>query len=128
MINASEGQNFNLVQGAAPLILAGMFMGAQGWISPIGNVDPQLEVSLYSAWSKGDVITAQKLQKKMNNWAKLMNYNGRPVAVNAKVILSLMGMCHNETSHPFSTIPDDEINDLYRLGVDLSLINIDREQ
>ncbi len=124
MIYAAAGQNFNLVQGAAPLTLAGMFMGAQGWISPVGNVDPQLEVSLYSAWSKGDLITAQKLQKKMNNWAKIMNYNGRPVALNAKAVLFLMGLCHNIVLSPSLALSEDELKNLKKFVKDLGLIDI----
>jgi 4-hydroxy-tetrahydrodipicolinate synthase len=115
MVYASEGESFHLFQGAAPLALAGMFIGAKGWISPVANIDPATEIALYAAWCQGDLTAARQLQKKMNQWAKVMNHNGHPVGVNAKALLYLTGIGMNVTLRPSPVMDEAELNGLDQL-------------
>ena len=95
---AGEFENnpdFSVFMGKALLISSELAVGADGTMTPTGNLMPKLEQEIYRLFQSGDLEKARKVQGKLFRIFQEMNANGRDLGTTINGILSLRGITAN---------------------------------
>lgn len=116
-----QSDKFVAFQGIAALVCASLLLGANGSISPVPNVSPDIEVNLYKALDKGDIKKAIELQNKIAEIAGLWAYGG-PTSTVMKAILNMQGICDYVPVKPNPTFNAEKLEVLREKIVKLELI------
>lgn len=98
-----QNDSFVVYQGVGALTTASLLLGCGGFISPVANVDPSIEVSLYQAVQRGDRETAIRLQEQVTRIIGLWRNN--PVAPVPSIIKALLGLRNICDTYPCSPNP-----------------------
>ncbi|MDG2954397.1 dihydrodipicolinate synthase family protein [Bisgaard Taxon 10/6] len=106
----------NVMAGSDSLILWTLLAGGTGAISGCANVFPELMVSIYEHWKRGDFEKANEAQKKIRAFRNVMQM-GNPNSVVKRAAL-LRG--HNvgparEPSNCANTVIDQALQDVFKL-------------
>jgi len=72
-MNAVNKEDFNWINGTAPLMFPAIMLGADACVLGTGNAYPELAVELWNAIQDRDYRGAEKLQKKIVKLAGIMN-------------------------------------------------------
>lgn len=110
VVQRSQGTSFSVFQGRAFLVAISLMVGASGCITPVGVVDPTLEVRLLRAVREGRYEEALACQRTVTYLASLLNYRGLPLPIGLKAVLSVMGMCRPDTVPPLPRLADDDLS------------------
>lgn len=105
-----QTDSFVVYQGVGALTTASLLLGCGGFISPVANIDPSIEVSLYQAVQRGDRDTAIRLQKQVTRIIGLWRNN--PIAPVPSIIKALLGILHVCDTYPCSPNPRLKGDDL----------------
>jgi len=107
-----------VINGADPLLFAALMVGADGQISGIANIVPELLVDLYEAYVKGEYGKALDLQNKIDEVKRIVA--GLPIAP-LKAALELRGIRAGVPKRPLRPLNQSEISTLRDRLVSLDL-------
>lgn len=99
-------RTFSVFSGNDSLILPCLLAGGQGGISGISNVLPEIMISIYTAWEKGDIEEAWRIQRSIRPLRDCMAM-ANPNSV-VKCAASMVGQNLGPVRAPFN-INDDEL-------------------
>ncbi len=102
-ILTDKPNDFMLLSGDDPLMIAMAAYGAEGLVSVAGNAYPKAIKELTHAAIEGDFTTAKKIQFAINNITKMMFAEGNPAGI--KEIMYQMNLCE-----PFVRLPLTEVS------------------
>jgi len=86
-MNAVDNEDFNWINGTAPLMFPSIMLGAEACVLGTGNAFPELAVELWNAIQARDYKKAEKLQKKTVKLAGVMNLTTDLVGVHEMIKL-----------------------------------------
>jgi 4-hydroxy-tetrahydrodipicolinate synthase len=116
-----QSDNFIVYQGVGAISCAGLMMKAGGFISPVANIDPDIEVEMYRAVLNGKLDLAVELQHKVQKLIGLWRgYNGPAPSV-IKALLKIMGVCDTFPCKPNPVIRGEELESLRKKYEELGL-------
>jgi len=105
-----QSDDFLVYQGVGALNYASLLLGSGGLISPVGNIDPVLEVDLYKAVTNGDMDKAKILQQKINKLISLWRNSDVPAPAVIKALLGIIGISDTYTSSPNPKIEGENLD------------------
>lgn len=106
----SGGEGFAVYLGADDLMLAGLALGGWGQISGNANACPEIFVSLYEAFKRGDMAQAQRLQKQAKAIAALHRSGRNPAFIKAS--LALRGVPAGRVRAPLDELSENELEEI----------------
>lgn len=86
-----QTESFQVLQGAAPLLLTSLVSGGAGGITPVAALYPELELGLRSALHAGDVAAAGTTMRRISRVAALLRSGGYSLISNVKAMASILG-------------------------------------
>lgn len=93
VVQETKDKDFSVFVGRAPLICASLQMGAAGSMSPLPNLDPELELNIHRYLNAGEYQKAIDLQIKAAKITSLFSYKNMSINVNLKGLLWTLGIC-----------------------------------
>ena len=111
------GDRINVLSGSADMVLPTLSLGGKGGIVAVANVIPETCVSLYSAYNKGDLKEAGRLQLMTSYVNKVLVREHSQIAA-IKAALNLMGRPAGSPRSPLRPLPqaeEKEVSDALRL-------------
>lgn len=107
--------DFSVFMGKALLIYGALAAGADGTMTPAGNLFPWLEQQIYRMFQSGELEGARGLQEKISQVFRAINGNGKDLGTNIKGILSVRGIAGEQTPDYITPLEAGEarrLNDL----------------
>jgi len=103
---AGERPDWRLFVGPEELLVETMRLGGHGGVNGGGQVAPRLLVGLYEALRKGDEAAVTELQRQLTLLGRIYSVGpyGSSVVQGMKCALSLMGICSDLMTVPFSAL------------------------
>ena len=98
------GEDFIQLSGEDGTALAYLAAGGHGCISVTSNIAPKLLSKMHNAWKQGDILTAQKINKKLMPLHDALFYETSPGPL--KFAASLLGLCSSEARLPIVEIAE----------------------
>ncbi|MDD4569415.1 MAG: dihydrodipicolinate synthase family protein [Tepidanaerobacteraceae bacterium] len=83
-----KSDKFSVFMGRAPLALCALFLGASGTMTPMSNLNPELEASLYKFLKEGEIELAKKNIMKIQEIVRLYASIPNPISSAVKGIMS----------------------------------------
>ena len=105
-IDASEGNDFDVLCGSDSKILTALKLGAKGAVASTSNLIPKVIVGIYENYVKGDLDKAQECQDALENLRLTMKLAGTPAVL--KKSLSLIGIGAGDPARPVLPVTDKE--------------------
>ncbi|MEC0330502.1 4-hydroxy-tetrahydrodipicolinate synthase [Paenibacillus macerans] len=87
-IQATQDEDFSVLAGTDSLILQTLNAGGSGAVAATANMLPEVVVSIYQNWLKGDLEAAQKAQDLLNPLRDTFKYGTLPSVLKKAVELS----------------------------------------
>ncbi len=103
-------QGIAFYNGSNPLALAAFAAGATGWCTAAPNLIPELNIGLYNAIQKNDLVEAQKIFYKQIHLLQFIVNKGLPRAIKAG--LTILGEDGGYLRNPLKPLSDAEISEL----------------
>ena len=118
-----NGGDINLINGPDETLLCGLVMGADGGIGTTYNVMPEWFVTLYDAYRRGNLATAQAYQYKINHVIDALIRHSQFGAIRAtKAALQLKGFDVGDACYPAKAFDADMMaalkKELCELGIE----------
>lgn len=107
------GEDVAFYNGSNPLALAAFAAGAHGWCTAAPNLIPELNIALYHAVQKNDLLKAQQLFYDQLDLLKFIVAKGLPRAVKAG--LNLLGEDGGYLRSPLKPLTDMESQELKQI-------------
>ncbi|MFN7775308.1 dihydrodipicolinate synthase family protein [Flavobacterium sp.] len=104
------GEDVAFYNGSNPLALAAFAAGATGWCTAAPNLIPELNVSLYDAIQKNDLVEAQKIFYKQIDLLQFIVNKGLPRAIKAG--LTILGENGGLLRSPLKPMSESEVAEL----------------
>lgn len=108
-----QNDEFKVFMGRAPLALSSILFGASGTMTPIPNLNPELEKSLYSLVTEGNLQKARATNQKIQEIVQVFSLPGIPISASIKGLLSKMDICTNYTADIIPVLSKESIDILY---------------
>jgi len=105
-------RNFTILNGADAYVLPALIMGAAGAISGYSNAFPELYVSLYDLFEKGDYEKAREVQFKINLIRRILRLHAQPFIQPVKEAMKMRGILGGFVKRPLRPMTEQEIDDL----------------
>ena len=105
LIRITKDKEFSVIVGLEPHILGGLLLGAKGAVAASGNVIPEILVSLYNEFVKGNIKIAAELQEKVNKFFDLLHLSAFPGTM--KDILRIVGKNYGPARSPVLEVSKD---------------------
>jgi 4-hydroxy-tetrahydrodipicolinate synthase len=104
------GEDVAFYNGSNPLALAAFAAGAMGWCTAAPNLIPELNIELYNAIQKNDLVEAQKIFYTQIDLLQFIVNKGLPRAIKAGLtILDENGGCLRSPLKPMSDVEIAEL-------------------
>jgi 4-hydroxy-tetrahydrodipicolinate synthase len=107
------GEDVAFYNGSNPLALAAFAAGATGWCTAAPNLIPELNISLYNAIQKNDLVEAQKIFYKQIDLLQFIVNKGLPRAIKAG--LTILGEDGGHLRSPLKPMSESEVTELKTL-------------
>lgn len=104
------GEDVAFYNGSNPLALAAFAAGAMGWCTAAPNIIPELNIGLYNAIQKNDLLEAQKIFYKQIDLLKFIVNKGLPRAIKAG--LTILGEDGGHLRSPLKPMSESEVSEL----------------
>lgn len=104
------GEDVAFYNGSNPLALAAFAAGATGWCTAAPNLIPELNIGLYNAIQKNDLVEAQKIFYKQINLLQFIVNKGLPRAIKAG--LTILGEDGGYLRSPLKPLSESEVAEL----------------
>jgi len=105
-------RNFTILNGADAYVLPALIMGAAGAISAYSNAFPELYVSLYDLFEKGDYQKAREVQFKINLIRRILRLHAQPFIQPVKEAMKMRSIPGGFVKRPLRPMTEQEIDDL----------------
>jgi len=105
-------RDFIILNGADAYILPALIMGAAGAMSAYSNAFPELYVSLYDLFKKGDYDKAREVQFKINITRRILRLHAQPFIQPVKEAMRMRGIPAGFVRRPLRPMTEQEIDDL----------------
>lgn len=114
-----------LLIARAPLLLAGLAVGARGLLSPAGGCAPAVVTTLLDAFATNDLTSALKAQRQLSALAAVLHSTPVSVSFNVKVLLAHVGVLTDAISPaPFGDLPEAQKARLIQAAADADTIHL----
>ena len=107
-----QNERFKVFAGKANLLFNAFLIGAAGSITPVPNIDPKVEVELYTSILDNNLKTAIEKHKRVLAIAELFKNDVLPVSVNLNAALKIMGICNGITIKPLPQASNKVVEEL----------------
>lgn len=104
-IDATSGKEFSVLSGNDALILWTLLAGGKGGITAIANILPEVMVSIYQNYVKGDMEAAKKAQSSIGPIRDCFKY-GNPNSI-VKCATNLIGQPVGPCREPFGMVSEE---------------------
>jgi 4-hydroxy-tetrahydrodipicolinate synthase len=109
-----DREDFSYLCGSTPLSVAALAAGADGIVPSVGNISPELFMTLYNSVRAGDMKQAKKCQSRSDTIGDIFQKNkilseSLPIL---KAILHVMGFCEPNVLPPLRRLETDCIEAL----------------
>jgi 4-hydroxy-tetrahydrodipicolinate synthase len=104
------GEEVAFYNGSNPLALAAFAAGAIGWCTAAPNLIPELNIGLYNAIQKNDLVEAQKIFYKQIDLLQFIVNKGLPRAIKAG--LTILGENGGLLRSPLKPMSESEVAEL----------------
>ncbi len=104
------GEDVAFYNGSNPLALAAFAAGATGWCTAAPNLIPELNIDLYNAIQKNDLVEAQKIFYKQIHLLQFIMNKGLPRAIKAG--LTILGEDGGHLRSPLKPMSESEVTEL----------------
>jgi len=105
-------KDFIILNGADAYILPALIMGAAGAMSAYSNAFPELYVSLYDLFKKGDYDKGREVQFKINLVRRILRLHAQPFIQPVKEAMKMRGIPAGFVKRPLRPMTEQEIDDL----------------
>jgi len=109
-----KSNDFEVFMGRAPLTMLAILLGASGTMTPIPNLNPELEVSIYRHVEDGNIEQAKKTMIKIQEIVNLYSSFSIPISSTIKGIMSRKGLCKKFSAGFIPTMSDAQIDVMYQ--------------
>ncbi len=106
-IEATDRETFSVLSGNDSLILWTLMAGGKGGITAVANILPEIMVSIYQNYIKGDVAAARKAQDSIRPMRDCFKY-GNPNSI-VKAAANIIGQPLGPCRKPFGMISDEAV-------------------
>jgi len=113
IIRLREHKDFNFIIGTEALLLPAMMLGANGCVSGLANVFPELVVELYDSILKRDYQKAVELQLRVNE-ARMLLHIARSGNAACYALLRERGIDVGVPKRPILPVTDEELTQMKR--------------
>lgn len=114
------GEDVAFYNGSNPLALAAFVAGARGWCTAAPHIIPKLNIELYDAIQRGDVVAARQSFYRQLPFLQFIVAHGLPRAISAA--LELQGASVGPLRAPLQALPAERVEELRRILVGLEVI------
>lgn len=101
-----EDPKFSLLIGALTLAGVGMWLGADGAVMSVGNIDPAMTVQLFQAAQAGDRERVWALQKRLDLLLRLYQFGSQAACI--KAVLHILGLCSPHVAPPAAPVAAED--------------------
>ncbi|MGD9156123.1 MAG: dihydrodipicolinate synthase family protein [Bacillota bacterium] len=108
LLTCVRNDHFKVFMGRAPLILSALMLGADGSMTPIPNVRPELELEIHQQVKAGDIKKALRNQAKIIEIVKIFGCGGNPISMNLKGLMSALNICKKYTAGSIPALPEEK--------------------
>lgn len=105
-------RDFIILNGADAYILPALIMGVSGAMSAYSNAFPELYVSLYDLFKRGDYEKAREVQFKINLTRRMLRLHAQPFIQPVKEAMKMRGIPAGFVKRPLRPMTEEEIDDL----------------
>lgn len=112
---------FIFFSGSDALIYTHLGLGANGAVSAVANVFPEIVVELYEEFKKGNLTKAKEIQDKVLKIRTALQ-KGFPYMAGVKGALKLRGMDFGELRSPLESLDDEGLKELEKRLKELNLL------
>jgi len=105
-------RDFIILNGADAYILPALIMGVSGAMSGYSNAFPELYVSLYDLFKRGDYEKAREVQFKINLTRRMLRLHAQPFIQPVKEAMKMRGIPAGFVKRPLRPMTEEEIDDL----------------
>lgn len=112
-----QSPDFSVFMGRAPLSMIALMIGADGIMTPLSNLAPDVERLLVEAVKQGNIDQAKALIMRIQQIVTLYGSYGLgkdPISKNIKAIMSKMGICEHYTAGMIPRCGENEAEELYQ--------------
>jgi len=121
IIRLRNRKDFNFIIGTEALLLPAMMFGANGCISGLANVFPELVVELYEATLKKDYERAAELQLKVNK-ARMLLHIAKSTNAACYAMLKERGIDVGVPKRPVLPVTDEELRQMKKAFAEIGLL------
>jgi len=121
IIKLKDRGDFNFIIGTEALFLPAMMFGANGCISGLANIFPELLVELYNAILKRDYERASELQLKVNK-ARMVLHIAKSSNAASYAMLKERGIDVGVPKHPILPVTDEELRQMKKAFTEMGLL------
>ncbi|MFT3985176.1 MAG: 4-hydroxy-tetrahydrodipicolinate synthase [Lachnospiraceae bacterium] len=104
-ISVTKGKDFSVLSGNDALILWTLMAGGAGGITAIANILPEIMVSIYENYRKGDMEGAKAAQESISHIRSCFKY-GNPNSI-VKCATNIIGQPVGPCREPFGMVSDE---------------------
>jgi 4-hydroxy-tetrahydrodipicolinate synthase len=109
-----KSDDFEVFMGRAPLTLLAILLGASGTMTPLPNLNLELEASLYKYVEEGNLDKAKQIMMKIQEMVKLYSSFSVPISATIKGLMSRKGICKKNSAGFIPTMSDAKIEMMYQ--------------
>ena len=109
-----KSDDFEVFIGRATLALVAILLGASGTMTPIPNLNQDLEAFLYKYVAEGNLDQAKQTAMKIQEMVKLYSSLSVPISATIKGIMSKKGFCKKFSAGFIPTMSDAGIEVMYQ--------------
>ena len=107
-IHGTDPEHFSVLSGNDALILKTLQNGGKGGITAVANILPEMMVSIYQNWKKGDMAAAEAAQQGIQPIRDCFKY-GNPNSI-VKRAANLIGQPLGPCRKPFGMVSEETDN------------------
>lgn len=104
-IHGTDPEHFSVLSGNDALILKTLQNGGKGGITAVANILPEMMVSIYQNWKKGDMVAAEAAQQGIQPIRDCFKY-GNPNSI-VKRAANLIGQPLGPCRKPFGMVSEE---------------------
>jgi len=108
VIFRTRGRGFRIFVGSAPLLAAGLLLGAQGGTCSPANLYPQVYLRIFESVRAGKIAEALELQERANNFEDTLDSVSSNPFTPLKMAAHLLGLCGPTVTAPYPPLTAEE--------------------
>lgn len=114
--------DIELVCGNDKMVIPALSLGANGYISVLANICPEVSVSIYNNFMDGDILSAREIFFNYLSLIKSLDLDPNPIPI--KTTMNMLGYDVGEFRLPLSTMDPDKAAQIATLLMDMGIIDL----